>query len=269
MRKIAPVLLSIPLMAFSQIARFDTLNLNSYVNLETAITGSFNPPIATGQVRYPCTTNAAGKDFYTNFYDVSVCICPCPSGAIGSPRPFYLSKKPLGQMDFNQALPLGDTLLFTKIDTVRNAAFSGGCALPFIVKPRYVTPNPFVVSTGNHRFALVMVTPIIKNVECLDVSPPNIYRWTEDHLVGYGVRWYLSPNPHPYFPDLINTGIVTGSHKNPLPVIDQGTISARSEVYSLLGRKIIGANQSSHRSDHFCRGVYIVKNTEKLRLMIR
>ena len=269
MKNLIAVLLAVPLVAFSQVTRSGTFKLNTYLNLVTGTYGTIPIPNERSQVVYPCTTGAVNRDFYMNYFEHSTCICVCPSGALGSPRPFYQSKKAFGSMNLSTVLNLADTSLFTRIDTVRQAAYGGGCALPF-TELWYTQPGVFVVTTADGRYALVRLTQVIITVNCSDYDPytGTTYSWTQSRLDGYNVTWYITNNGQPYF-GWIPSGVVSGPRGVTPLLVDRNALSPEAEVYSLLGRKVAAANGDRKRPRTDCPSVYIVKEGKKVRLMLR
>jgi hypothetical protein len=270
MKNVAVVLLVVPLFAFSQITRSGTFKLNDYVNLSTGTVGSIPIPSERSQVVYPCTTSAVNRDFFMNYFEHSLCICVCPSGAIGSPRPFYQSRKSFAAMNLTTVLDLADTALYTRIDTVRQAAYAGGCALPFI-ELWYTESGVFIVTTSDHRYALVRISQVINSVQCSDYDPGTgtTYYWNQSRLNGYNVTWYLTNSGQPYFGWVSQTDVASRP-MGVTPLLRQNTISPQAEVYSLLGRKVPGILRGKRsRPGIGCPSVYVVKEGHSVRLMLR
>jgi len=267
MKNFAMVLLVVPLFAFSQITRSGTFKLNDYVNLSTGTYSSIPVPNERSQVVYPCITSAVNRDFFMNYFEHSTCICVCPSGAIGSPRPFYKSKISFAAMNLTTVLDLTDTARFTRIDTVRQS----GCALPFFVIDNwYNETGVYIVKTYNNAYALVRITPVIITVQCYDYDPGTgtEYRWTQSRLNGYNVTWYLTNGGQAYFGWVSQAGIAS-TPSAVTPQRRQNTISPRAEVYSLLGRKISISQGERSRPGNGCPSVYVVKEGQGVRLMLR
>jgi len=271
MKNFAMVLLVVPLFAFSQITKSGTFRLNDYVNLSTGAISSIPIPSERSQVVYPCTTSAINRDFFMNYFEHSLCICVCPSAAIGSPRPFYRSKKTFATMNLTVPLDLTDTALFTKIDTVRQ---SGGCALPYFVIDLYGSYNEtfvYIVKTYNNTYALVRLSQIVNTVQCSDYDPNTgiTDTWTQSRLNGFTVTWHLNSSGQPYFGWVPQAGVVSMPSKVTL-LRNQNTLSSGAEVYSLLGRKIRAVLLGElNRPASGCPSVYIVKEGQSVRLMLK
>ena len=111
-------------LVFISCADVVTLPRNCWLSLTTkdTVTGSS-----------PCSGTAnSSHDFFWAYYDNCTCLCPCcPSITIGSPRPFYLSKRAMNgdelkSMGAGGWAQLQDTTLFAKCST-GTGPFTVGC----------------------------------------------------------------------------------------------------------------------------------------------
>jgi hypothetical protein len=272
MKLFAAVLLAVPFVAFAQTTKSDTFTLNSYVNLVIGNHGTVPVPNERSQVVYPCTTKAGGWDLYMNYFENSAGICACPSGAIESPRPFYRSKKTFETMDLRTTLNLADTTLFTRIDTVRKSLYVRDCALPFVIMGRNEV-GVFVVTTYDHRYALVRLTPVVNTVECVDyvIEPDTVIvtRWNLDRLSGYKATWYLPFITLPNFSWIKTSVAEVGPKDRSFYPAARRVLSPGTEVYSLLGRKVAIGKNERERSGIACRSIYIIKDGNAFRPVLK
>jgi len=262
------------LFAFSQITKTGTFQLNNYVNLSTGATASIPVPNERSQVVYPCSTSAVNRDFFMNYFEHSTCICVCPSGAIGSPRPFYKSRISFAAMNLTTPLVLTDTARYTRVDTVRNAAYADSCALPFFVFDSYGSYNEtgvYIMMTSDNKYALVRVTPVTKTVQCYDYDPyqDTTYTWTQTRMSGFAVTWYLTNSGLAYF-GWVPQAHVVSAPSEVTPLRNPNTLSPQAEVYSLLGRKITVTQAERNRpGTGGCPSLFIVKDGESVRPMLK
>jgi hypothetical protein len=269
MKKLVMILLLIPLFATAQISKSGKFKLNDYVNLSTGAVNSVPVPNERSRMIYPCSTNVAGQDFFMNYFEMSTCICVCPSAAIGSPRPFYRPKKSLSTMDLRGRLKLTDTTLFTKIDTVKQSNYSSGCALPYIISPMN-GPGPlmFIVTTANNNYALVILTSTITTVQCSDYSiPGQPYFWTHDRLMGYTATWYINTSGIADF----SWAYIVGIQDRPgiSHGINRVQASEKSEHYTLLGRRVSLQQVKRNSSGSRTPSLYILKTERNARLVLK
>jgi hypothetical protein len=79
----------IPIVAYTQITtKTASFQLNDYVDLTTSEHSGAEAASSIFQFVYDCSVRPAKRDFFVNYYDHSLCICPCPSSAIGSERQY-------------------------------------------------------------------------------------------------------------------------------------------------------------------------------------
>ena len=273
MKNFAMVLLVVPLFAFSQITKTATLSLNNYMNLSTGAIAGIPIPNERSQVVYPCSTSAANRDFFINYFEHSLCICVCPSGAVGSPRPFYRSRISFGAMNLTTPLDLTDTARFTRVDTVRNAAYAGGCALPFYVidMGSYNETGVYIMTTADKKYVLLRLSPIVNIVQCSDYDPYTgiTDTWTQSRLGGFSVTWYVTTSGQSYFGWVPNAHIA-GAPQAVKTLRNPNTIPATAEVYTLLGRRITVTPAERNRPGiGSCPSLFLVKDGENVRPMIK
>jgi hypothetical protein len=113
-------------MVFISLGDVVTLPRNCWLNFMTkdTVTGSS-----------PCSGTAnSSHDFFWAYYDHCTCLCPCcPYITVGSPRPFYISKRPMNgdelkSMGAGGQAQLQDTTLFEKCSTATGLSpFGVGC----------------------------------------------------------------------------------------------------------------------------------------------
>jgi hypothetical protein len=270
MKNLAVVLLAIPLCAVSQTTRSGTFALNDYVNLSTGARSSILIPNERSQVVYPCSTSAANRDLFINYFEHSTCICVCPSGAVGSPRPFYKSKISFGAMNLTTPLDLADTARYTRVDTVRQT----GCALPYSVIDLYGSYNEtgvFIMTTSDNKYVLLRLSQIVNTVQCYDYDYTTgaTYQWTQSRLGGFTATWYLTSSGQPYF-GWIPRANIAGKPQAVTPRRLPNTLSPTAEVYSLLGRKIGIARGGLERPGiGSSPSLFIVKDGQSVRPMLK
>jgi len=256
------IMLLIPLMVSAQFSKSAKVNLNNSINLTSGSIVNYPLPSDRARILYPCSTKAG--DFYINYFEVSLCVCACPSAAIQSPRPFHISKKPFREMNLRNKLNLTDTALYTKIDTIPKNDYNDSCALPFTIMTLNSGPGAFVTTTSNKQYALVCVDPIINEVTCSQWVIDTVYTWKSSRLQGYNVNWYVSNSGTPDF----NWVDQTGSWKESASVRKYIYFaeSVESERFTLLGKKVTGA---AIRKNGACPpALYIVRTGRNVRAVL-
>jgi hypothetical protein len=257
------IFLLIPFVSLAQLtAKSGTFGLHDYLDLQSGTGGSFQLPF------YPCSTSAKNRDFFMNYVDVSTCICACPSGAIGSPRPFYQSKKSLQDIPLDKPLNLQDTAFFTKIDTAtEDCYYHTGCFLPFVLNHSqsavYIITLPLPNTIYACYYALVILKPIVINVNCSDLSA----EWTQNRLTGYTATWYVQNNRTLDFSGVPITGLTNGSKGTFAQV--RRIVSDQTELYTLLGQRAPFRPEMRKRKGSLISGLYFAKSSKGIRLLVR
>jgi hypothetical protein len=268
--KVILLMIAIPIASMCAISmKTSQFALNDYVNLSSGVKGSWGGENSQLNL-YPCTTSAIGRDFFINYIDISTCICKCPSGAVGSPRPFYQSKKPFYSMNFDKPLNFKDTTAFTEIDTIRKFYYdTTTCRLPFIILGR-VESVIIATITSNYQptriqYALIHLKPIITTVKCYDY--PTDPGYDMSHLGGYMVTWYVQDNGTADFHEVDQSGIIRDPEK--ICRYNLSEVSPKTEYYSLLGCKVRETQIQRKISSCGFRSVYIMKMHGNLRLILK
>lgn len=80
----------------------------------------------------PPSCSSDSTDFYWKYFEGCVCLCACcPSIAVASKRPFYVSRKPMNFGDYTgDTAKLADTNLFVKCST-STSQIDFGCSPPY------------------------------------------------------------------------------------------------------------------------------------------
>lgn len=112
-------------------------------------------------------------------------------------------------------------------------------------------------------YALVTLTPNIVTVTCTD--PPAT--WTQDNLTGYTVTWYVQNNRTLDFSEVPQVSIANGT-KGAFPQVRRN-ISSQTELYTLLGQKTHLVPDKRKKNGSLIAGLYIVKYSEGVRLLLR
>jgi hypothetical protein len=260
------LIMFLPSLLFSQIiTKSGTYNLNDYINLQTGASANLQKG-TYDRNQYPCTTRVDNRDLFMNGINITLCVCACPYGAIGSPRPFYKSKKSFSTMNLSYPLNLKDTTFFTKIDTVTNYTYFSGCFLPFYVLDIHGNSSGvFVITTSSDKYALVRLNPNIISHLCYDLETQS--SWSQDLLTGYNVTWYLQSNGAPYFYGVDQSNIQKGKMKR--VEICEKQKSAKIEYFTLRGQKTRALSEYEKKGQLFIKSIYIAKTSEKFFLILR
>jgi hypothetical protein len=267
MKKIALILL-FPLCAFAQISKSGTFKLNDYANLTTGVVTNGPVPSDHSRKVYACSTSAVNRDFFINYFDNSTCICACPSGAIGSPRPFYRYKQSFDRLNLFIPLVLSDTVQWARIDTAKKDPYLSECALPYYIDNMSSgKENCYIVTASNNKYTLVTTTQIINTVQCsYIVTPGTIDYWTQSRLEGYNVKWYMNSSGSVDFSWVNHSGVEQPglTHQT-----KRTAVTAQSNAYTLLGQKVPVAQlrKNSVRPDG--QSLYIVNNQGKIGLIFK
>jgi hypothetical protein len=191
---------------------------------------------------YPCSSSSASFDLFTAVeYDMYPCIFICQNIAIGSPRPFYVSRKPV--FPFGN-LTLSDTGSFIRCDTVKGdkhipdtPADDNRCYLPHLGNP---APKVSPVDSGCFLmirsivglYALVLLKPVLQQ--------QSYQGTTEYYITGFQITWYFQTDGS------LNFSGVTGIGRQMIPTRHlslsrrAGAMGIASGCYSIRGQKISG-----------------------------
>ena len=124
-----------------------------------------------------------------------------------------------------------------------------------------------VVTTTDNKYAMVVLTPIYKSVDCYSNTGDTTYHWTSSHLTGFDATWYIQLNGLPLFQGIdIPTGITCNysrhySTKN----------SNKAEYYSLLGQKVsLSLEHIRNRPlRHRMLSLFVIDNHGKTELILK
>ena len=153
---------------------------------------------------YKCTTSAGQIDLFVVEELLGTCMYICHTLAIGSPRPFYVSKKDLGAMNLLSPLAVQDTGLFTRYDTGHYDIHvqDSNCYLPHIAPlgtngPTIGPDNFIVIKNAAGKYIMVQFEVVVGTGTYY--SPMPI---TYTYLRGYVIRWYLQTDGTLNFGDI-------------------------------------------------------------------
>lgn len=184
-------------LVFAALADVTTLPTNCLLNLTTkdTTTGYTLDSICS---KYPNLE----YDFYWTYYDYGTCLCSClPFITIGSPHPFYLSKRAMDGSEFTNIAQLQDTTLFLKCSTA-TYPFSGGCKMASR-QFNCLIPNDrdtlctrlFVLQTKNGNYMGNYMPLKIRSIHDSIVPCPylGISRIIDSLTVAYGIATPVEP----------------------------------------------------------------------------
>lgn len=263
------VIILFPVVASAQIiTRTASLQLNDYVDLTTGNCFSAEDASENSQFVYDCLPiPPAKRDLFVNYYDHSLCICPCPSSAIGSERPYYRYDGEPDSINLNGPLNLENTSFFTKVDTIHDNRTGGDCELPYFVWDNSSDKIIMVMTTSDNRYALTVLTPTYKLVDCYSNTGDTTYHWTSSHLIGFSATWYIQMNGLPLFQGIdVPTGITSNPRRN-----YSTKVSHKAAYYSLLGQKVpLNLEQLRRGSlNHRMPSMFVVEKNGKTQLLLQ
>ena len=264
------IIILFPVVASAQIImKTGSFELNDHVDLTTGEYSNVEETSQGMELIYDCATNPIKKDLFLNYYNQSLCICPCLSSKIGSARPFYRFNEELRALNLNLTLNLENTTHFTKVDTINDNSVENGCELPnFIWNEGDPDEIILVVTTSAGKYALVILSPIYNLVDCNitsgEPSNPIYYHSTYYRLGGFYATWYVQQNGSPLFQGInISTGVTHKPYRRYLK-----TGFNKAGYYSLLGRKVPMERVRRKAMHHGTPSLYIVEDRGSTRLML-
>jgi hypothetical protein len=260
------LLLLLSVTVSAQLTYTDYMELNDYLLFMGRSTYEItHVPLSSRSQKgsFPCSTYTA--DLYINYSEDNLpCACPCPSAVIGCPLPFHVFRKPFNEIDLCAPLELSDTALFMKIDTVPDDEFTGGCALPYIIRNKGdIVPDVLVLKTTKGGYALVYMTQKTENVTC--GGAPEGTSVSAEALHGYKVTWYLdyTGKQKPDFTWVDQTHLQSPRNMAPA-VTPPARAAAGSTLYTLHGRKV-----STPRSGAYPKALFIVRTASGVLPVLR
>jgi hypothetical protein len=194
---------------------------------------------------YSCATSTPQMDLFVAEELLGTCIYICHGLAVGSPRPFYLSKTAFDSAYFSVTIPnLNDTTRFTRCDTVRNDPHvrdTVHCYFPHVgnslLAPSAPSINPgyfaIIQNSANQyivaRFDTIMAIDVVCEPICAD----------HPYLKGYKIRWYLQTNGTFDF-----RGFAGIAEKDPVRSVTQKKTGNSAEYFSVSGRRFASESPS-------------------------
>jgi hypothetical protein len=143
-----------------------------------------------------------GYDFFWTYYEGCTCMCDCcPMITIGSPHPFYISKKAMDLNEIQNIAMLQDTTFFSKCST-STFRFNCGSKMASIEfnctdsKARdTLCTRLFIFQISNYFFMGPYMPLKIRSIHAFSVSCP--YQGTSQHIdsltVAYGIATPVEP----------------------------------------------------------------------------
>lgn len=164
---------------------------------------------------------------------VGVCIYFCPFLAVGSPRPFYISKMPFYSENFSTPLDLNDASGFAKYDTLKSDPHvhdSSHCYLPHIFGFVSTDSGNFVIFKNlSRQYVLARFNTLMTTGYYSDPMPESY-----TYVSGYVIKWYLQTD-----------GTANFNGINQVPTFRQNSLAHRIkpsadkiEYFSILGQHI-------------------------------
>lgn len=143
-----------------------------------------------------------GYDFFWTYYEGCTCMCDCcPMITIGSPHPFYISKKAMDLSEIKNIAMLQDTTIFSKCSTStfpfncgsKMASREFNCTAPEARDTLYT--RLFIFQISNFFFMGPYMPVKIRSIHAYFVSCP--YQGTSQHIdsltVAYGIATPVEP----------------------------------------------------------------------------
>ncbi len=211
---------------------------------------------------YPCIQITPSIDlFFAIEFNLYVCSYICRNTAVGSPRPFYVSKQQYADSLVRLPLNVGDTTRFTRIDTVRidNHGPTGprtGCFLPHLGTTS-ASANPvnsgyfLILDNADGKHILAKMTAIISQ----GMDGTYVYYY----LSGYRIQWYLQTDGSFNFTGL--AGVRQPSFK---PVSCRNGLKSHAisaQKFNISGQLISGKDNSL-RNAH---GIYLIRTADGIK----
>jgi len=193
---------------------------------------------------YKCTANVESIDVFNAVKMVGTCTYTCHILAIGSPRPFYLSKIPFGSFDFSGELNISDTSKFMKIDTLINdpmVSTSPNCFLPHVIlrsttyegAKKYELVDFGIFKNRDGKY-IVAKFDTVMDVSSDGAPEPQMH----SYLKGYTITWYLQNDGSLQFETISNANPIVNRHYT-IEKFDDAT----KTYYDFYGRKIVNVNK--------------------------
>jgi hypothetical protein len=140
---------------------------------------------------HDCETSFGSFDLIMCDGAVPTCAFPCRDfGSLGSSRPFYRLN---AATDFSEPLPIGDTAIFNRVDSLRYPDSKPSCLLPcYTIEKNSAMQSggysiTLIMLTDQNRYALVFVEPFTATVESDELG------YTKEFTILQGCRisWFL------------------------------------------------------------------------------
>ncbi len=202
---------------------------------------------------YACTPATPSIDLFVAERDVGTCTWICHILAIGSPRPFYLSKRAFTTSTLTGTLNVTDRSQFVTFDTVRNTA--GGrdslpCYLPHALDTQIASGYFAVFQNSERQYVLAVFNSIMDDYTDCSQPPLPVNCTSHSYRKGYRIDWYLQPNRTLNFSGTITevaqTGAVRPVKASPLRMghVAFSLDGRRVDVKNLHGIAVIGSDKT-------------------------
>jgi hypothetical protein len=191
---------------------------------------------------YPCSTSARTIDLFVAVeYGLYVCAYTCWNIAIGSPRPFYVSRQAFDPLDLLSPLDLKDTARFSRIDTIHRDMHipmmpfgdSLHCYQPHIgtVNANYspIEGGFLLLKTSTDKFAIAIPSPVF-----LEQKIDTYYR---RYLGGFQVTWHMQTDGTLNFSDITSIRMLIPHGKTILQP-SQEIKELSQGIYNIKGQRI-------------------------------
>jgi hypothetical protein len=186
-----------------------------------------------------CIAASPLMDVFVAQEAVGVCIYFCPFLALGSPRPFYLSKMPFYSESFSTPLDLNDASRFVKYDTLKfdpHVLDSTHCYFPHISRFVSTDSGNFIVFKNIARqYVLARFNTIMTTGYYTDPMPQ-----TYTYVSGYVIKWYLQTDGTANF-NGINQ--VPTFRQNSMKHLEKPSLG-KIDYFSIQGQRISPQNRS-------------------------
>lgn len=189
---------------------------------------------------YKCTADVESIDVFNAVKINATCTFICHILAIGSPRPFYLSKIPFESFDFSDVLNISDTSVFMKIDTLINETIvsnSSNCFLPhvilrsteYLVAKKYDSVNFGIFKNIDGKFIAAKFDTVM-DLSSDGAPEPQMH----PYLKGYNIKWFLQNDGSLNFKDITAMQLVSKPFRMPTPIL----VNNKSFYYDIYGRRV-------------------------------
>jgi hypothetical protein len=191
-----------------------------------------------------CFAQIDSLELFWSYYDLATCLCPCgPALAIGSNKPFYVSKKAMNFSEYRgSTFWPPDTALFAKCSTKTNYPLSSWpCNFPSEILQCKYPYGPLTQSTLDSVYTRLLVFAARYN------GSPRYLPVKIDSIITHGFFCSAmgSPNYYPIYDTLCVSWITSVQADVPIRSVSRAIAPARhAGRISVSGRALQGGKPS-------------------------